>query len=182
MLIRLPSDNARELVVLFQSKNTKLTPFCQKFAVTSLTMLNPLREIALLSDTKLLPEAQKFIDQFLKQHPQMTDRRNQISATQIKGLENVLSSAETTKLLEEYIERQKTKAKRNENPHYKNKEYYLVRFYEKLERKVRELKEFVGQQTHIFPDAAQGEWYHYHFVREFFQHLIIEYTFRVQLH
>lgn len=180
ILIRIPADKARELVVLFQSKSRQLAPFCEQFAVTDLSVLNSLREIALLSDTKLLPEAQTFVEQFLKQHPQMRERRNQISSTQIKGLENVLASAETTKLLERYLDRQKTKAKRNENPYHKNKEYYLARFYEQLEQRVRNLKEFVGQHTHIFPDAAQTEHYQYQIVREFFQHLIIEYTFRIQ--
>lgn len=184
MILKLQEELASKLVIWFQANDKKFMSLCQQFSVTAVTMLNPAREIALLSDTKLLPEARQFIEQFLQQHPQILDRRNQISATQIKGLENVLLSADTTQLLHAYIQRQKLKAKRNENPHIKNKEYYLARFYEQLEQKVNELELYVGQQHgRVFPDAgipALAQSYHYHLVKEFLQHLIIDYTFRVQ--
>lgn len=180
ILIRLPAEQARTFVVLFQAKHPRLASFREQFAAAAI--LNPLREIALLSDTKLLPDAESFLKDFFKEHSQMTDRRNQITATQIKGLENVLASAETTQLLSEYLKRQRDKAKRNENPYHKNKEYYLARFYEELERQVDDLGKFVGRRADIFPDATQSQRYHYLLVQEFLQHLIIDYTFRVQVH
>ena len=181
LLVKLRDDKARELVVHFKSENRKLDTFRRQFGIISITLLDPRQEIAVLSDVKLLPEAQQFTRQFLKKYPKVTDRRNQISPTQIKGLENVLSSDDTTDLLEQYLEHQKLKAIRHENPRFQNKEFHLARFYEQLERKIRDLRTFVREQPHIFPDKNREARYHYQLVKEFLQHLIIDYTFRTQL-
>jgi hypothetical protein len=140
-----------------------------------------LREIYLLSDEELLPKAEQFVRNFLKEHNTITARNNPITANQLNGLERVIAAKESISPFKDLLDRQRTKAKRHEDPYRKNKEYYLARFYEQLEHKVKELYTFVSRHFSNVADPYLREKYQYYVLREFIQHLVAEYNFQLQL-
>jgi len=137
--------------------------------------------INLLSDTKLLPEAERFIRNFLQENNPMT-------ATQMNGLENIVLAAGNSASIQEYIRHQYAKAAKTANEKWKNRDYYVALFYESLNEKLTALKTFVRQQKDWFPrpdlpgeaeDAVRE--YHYYLVKEFIQHLVADHNFRATI-
>ena len=139
-----------------------------------------LREMQLLSDTKLYPEAEQFMQSFLKES-------DPISPTQINGLENVVAATQSIVAIGDYIQHQHDKAAKNADPNRKNRDYYLAGFYETLDKKMKEFAVFVEEHGGIFPIPAEAskkdrrEWlrfYEYYLMKEFVQHLVADHNYR----
>ncbi len=139
-----------------------------------------LREMHLLSDTKLYPEAGQFMQTFLKEG-------DPISPTQINGLENVVAATHSIVAISDYIHHQHDKAAKHADPNRKNRDFYLARFYEILDQKLKEFAAFIEEHGAIFPIPADAskkdhrEWvrlYEYYIMKEFVQHLVADHNYR----
>ena len=140
------------------------------------------RHISLLSDTLLFSEAEKFVQTFLHEN-------DPISAAQLNGLENLFSVTERMSDINDYIRHQHDKASGNADPNRRNKDFYVARFYEALEKKLKELETYIKEHSDDFPvpdDASkkiQREYvrmYQFYVTKEFIQHLVADHQFRAR--